>query len=86
MKKIILFIIIWQLLTLLSAFDEEIRTESLAKIKNLNRLTKEHISEQVKAMEYANEAIKLAIEINDKYGEAKALRNIGLIHYYQSLK
>ncbi len=83
MKKIKLFILIWLFIILLTDSNGETRSESLAKIQNLNKLTKEHISEQEKALEYAYDAIKIAVEINDKSGEAKAWQNIGLIYYYK---
>ena len=83
MKKILLFILIWQFIFLSANSDKDARPENVKKIQQLNKLAKDHITEQEKASNYAYEAIKIAVEINDKSGEAKAWQNIGLIHYYQ---
>jgi len=59
----------------------ELPSEESQKVTYLNNLSRKYFRyDQLKAMDYAHEALKLAQSIDDKKGEASALNNIGVIY------
>ena len=93
MKKIIFLIIIF--FTFCSFLFSQTRLDSLQtqlekatgleKVDILNELAQDYLNASPqKAIEYSNQALKLSQEINHIEGEAQALKNIGVGHYYLS--
>ena len=93
MKKIIFLIIIF--FTFCSFLFSQTRLDSLQtqlekatgleKVDILYELAQDYLNASPqKAIEYSNQALKLSQEINHIEGEAQALKNIGVGHYYLS--
>ncbi len=56
-------------------------TQGDLKVKTLNELFREHInSDPVKAMEFSQQALELATEIDDKKGIAASCNNLGVAY------